>query len=118
MRLAAHDRYSRLEGVAADISDILNCSLITVTRGVNGVFLHPQRGAPFIIPALTTRSVDRIGAGDSYFSLAAACAAKGYSPLVTGFIGSAAAAIAVQIIGNKEAIHKASLCKYITRLFK
>ena len=118
MRLAAHDRYSRLEAVTSDIADFLNCPLISVTRGVNGVFLYPQVDAPFEIPALTTRSVDRVGAGDSYFSLAAACAAKGYPPLLAGFIGSAAAAIAVQIVGNKEAIHKTAICKYITRLFK
>lgn len=118
MRLAAHDRYSRLEAVTSDIADFLNCPLISVTRGVNGVFLYPQSGVPFVIPAFTTRSVDRVGAGDSYFSLAAACAAKGYSPLLAGFIGSAAAAIAVQIVGNKEAIHKTAICKYVTRLFK
>ena len=118
MRLAAHDRYSRLEAVTSDIADFLQCPLISVTRGVNGVFLYPQTGAALAIPALTTRSVDRVGAGDSYFSLAAACAAKGYSPLFAGFVGSAAAAIAVQIVGNKEAIHKKAICKYITRLFK
>lgn len=118
MRLAAHDRYSRLEAVASDIADFLECPLISVTRGVNGVFLYPQAETPFAIPALTTRSVDRVGAGDSYFSLAAACAAKEYSPLIAGFIGSAAAAIGVQIVGNKEAIHKTAVCKYITRLLK
>ncbi|MFC2049419.1 PfkB family carbohydrate kinase, partial [Chlamydiota bacterium] len=118
MRLAAHDRYSRLEAVSSDIADCLECPLISVTRGVNGVLLYPPDEAPFAIPALTTRSVDRVGAGDSYFALAAACAAKGYSPLIAGFVGSAAAAMGVQIVGNKESIQKTALCKYITRLLK
>ncbi len=118
MRLAAHDRYSRLETVTADIADFLNCPLVSVTRGVNGVFIHPQEGNCFVIPALTTHSIDRVGAGDSYFSLAAACAAKGFPPLLTGFMGSVAAAMGVQIVGNKESIQKVALCKYMTRLLK
>lgn len=118
LRLSAHDRYSRLETVAADIVEILNCPQISVTRGVNGVFLYDSQGSSFIIPALTTQSVDRIGAGDSYFALASLCAVMKYPLLLTGFIGSAAAAMGVQIIGNKEAVNKVSLSKYITRLMK
>lgn len=118
LRLAAHDRYSRLETVTADIAEILNCPLISVTRGVNGVYLYPIQGAPLKIPALTTHAVDRVGAGDSYFSLASLCATKQYSPELTGFVGSVAAAIDVQIVGNRGSVHKTSLSKYITRLFK
>lgn len=118
LRLAAHDRYSRLETVVSDISTILHCPLISVTRGVNGVFIHHSQELPLTIPALTTRSVDRVGAGDSYFAMASLCAAKGYSPLLTGFLGSAAAAMGVQIVGNRESIDKIALSKYITRLLK
>lgn len=118
LRLAAHDRYSRLEMVAADIAEILHCPQISVTRGVNGVFLYSTEGTSYSIPALTTHSVDRVGAGDSYFALASLCASKQYSPLLGGFVGSAAAAMGVQVVGNKEAIAKPALCKYITRLMK
>ena len=118
LRLAAHDRYSRLEMVADDIAELLHCPLISVTRGVNGVFLHSKREDPLFIPALTTSSIDRVGAGDSYFALSSLCAAKGYPPLISGFLGSAAAAMGVQIIGNKEAISKVGVSKYITRLLK
>jgi rfaE bifunctional protein nucleotidyltransferase chain/domain len=118
LRLAAHDRFSRLETVASDIATILRCPLISVTRGVNGVFIHSSQGLQISIPALTTRSVDRVGAGDSYFVLASLCAATGASPLMTGFLGSAAAAMGVQIVGNKEPIAKVPLSKYLTRLMK
>ena len=117
LRLAAHDRYSRLETVTSDIAEILHCPLISVTRGVEGVYLYDDKNS-LSIPALTTHSVDRVGAGDSYFALASLCAASGYSPLLTGFIGSAAAALGVQIVGNKEAIEKKALSKYMTRLMK
>lgn len=118
LRLAAHDRYSRIETVTADIADILNCPEISVTRGVNGVFFQNHEGNPIHIPALTTNTIDRVGAGDNYFALASLCAAKRYPSLLSGFVGSAAAAIGVQVVGNKEYIQKAALAKYITRLLK
>jgi len=118
LRLAAHDRYSRLETVVEDIGGLLNCERVSVTRGVEGVFLYTQNAESVWIPALTTRSIDRVGAGDSYFALASMSAAKGYSSLISGFLGSVAAAIDVQIVGNKEAVQKVELCKYVTRLLK
>lgn len=117
LRLAAHDRYSRLEAVVHDIAEVLSCPLVSVTRGVEGVLIYHTDGVQ-TIPALTIDAVDRVGAGDSYFALAALGAFKGYSPLLSGFLGSVAAALDVQIIGNREAIDKAGLCKYITRLLK
>ncbi|MCH9627861.1 MAG: Bifunctional protein HldE [Chlamydiales bacterium] len=118
LRLAAHDRTSRLETVVADISEILHCPQISVTRGVNGVSLYEKDENAWSIPALTMQSVDRVGAGDSYFALASLFAAKGYPILLGGFVGSVAAAIDIQIVGNKEAVHKVDVCKYITRLMK
>ncbi|MCP5468961.1 MAG: adenylyltransferase/cytidyltransferase family protein [Chlamydiales bacterium] len=117
LRLAAHDKYSRLECVTEDIARVLSCSTVSVTRGSEGVYIFSQ-GESITIPALTMQTVDRVGAGDSYFSLASLCVANGYSPLLAGFVGSVAAAIDVQIVGNREAINKAGLCKYITRLLK
>lgn len=117
LRLAAHDRYSSLERVAQDISGLLECPQISITRGVQGVYYYTA-GETISIPAMTSDAVDRVGAGDSYFALAALCASKGYSPWISGFIGSVAAALDVQIVGNREAIQKVNLCKYVTRLFK
>lgn len=117
LRLAAQDRHSNLDLIVSDISEILDCSEVSVTRGVNGVFFYSEKGNENI-PALTTRAVDRVGAGDSYFSIAAMCACLGYSPILSGFLGSIAAAIDVQIVGNKEAVDRVALCKYVTRLMK
>lgn len=118
LRLAAHDRTSRLEMVARDIASILECSQISVTRGVSGVALFEQGKEALSIPALTMQSVDRVGAGDSYFALSSLFAAKKYPLILAGFVGSVAAAIDVQIVGNKEPVHKIAVCKFITRLMK
>lgn len=118
LRLAAHDKTSRLMTVAQDIGEIMGCSRISITRGVNGVALFEKGGLPQTIPALTMQAVDRVGAGDSYLALASLFAARKEPLLLGGFVGSVAAAIDVQIVGNREAVKKPEVCKYITRLLK
>ncbi len=118
LRLAAHDRRSSLATVVEDVYTVMRAPHISVTRGVNGVALF-EKGAPGLnLPALTMRSVDRVGAGDSYFALASLAFVKGYAPILAGFFGSVAAAIDVQIVGNREAVGKVEMGKYITRLMK
>lgn len=118
LRLSAHDRYSSMEGLAADISEFLNCRNICITQGVKGVFCSSEEEPEVHIPALVTNTVDRVGAGDSFFALAAMSAAKGYPISLVGFFGSIASAINVQIIGNKEPIKKIPFNKFLTRLLK
>lgn len=118
LRLSAHDRESRLEGICSDIAHLMNCRNISVTQGVKGVYFYTEEGESVQIPAFATTSVDRIGAGDSYLSLSSLCLAKGWDPELAGFVGSVAAAMSVQMIGNQEAIKKIPLCKYITRILK
>jgi rfaE bifunctional protein nucleotidyltransferase chain/domain len=118
LRLAAHDKNSSLEGIAADVCQIMNCQNLTITRGVKGVVCYSSAGTSCQIPAFATNSVDRIGAGDSYLSISSLCLAKGYSSMLAGFIGSIAAAMSVQVVGNQESIKKSPLCKFITRLMK
>jgi rfaE bifunctional protein nucleotidyltransferase chain/domain len=118
LRLAAHDRHSELIELSQRIASRLNCHYLSITRGVKGVFCYTTGELPLEIPAFTSFVVDRVGAGDSYFAFAAMCLAKGYSHKVAGFIGSLAAAIDVQIVGNREPVNKSALCKYLTRLMK
>lgn len=118
LRLSAHDRQSSLSGLVSDISQIMNCQYLSVTQGVKGVYCAQPPQSSIQIPAFTTYSVDRIGAGDSYLALSSLCLAKGYPLLFSGFIGSVAAAMSVQMIGNQDAIKKIPLCKFLTRLMK
>lgn len=118
LRLATHDKNSSIEGLTADISQIMNCPSISVTRGVNGVFYFSNSEPSVHIPAFVTNSIDRIGAGDSYLSLSSLCMAKGYPIILSGFLGSLAAAMSVQMIGNQEPIRKGSLIKFLIRMMK
>ena len=89
-----------------------------MTCGVRGVACYQANGEVVRLPAFATSSIDRIGAGDSYLALSALSMAKGMAPIVGSFLGSIAAAMSVQMIGNQEAIKKSQLCKYLIRLMK
>lgn len=117
LRLAAHDRYTPLKQIAEMISEKMNCSALSVTRGVYGVFCL-EENQDLNIPAFVSETVDRVGAGDSYLALSSLCRAQGYPMLIAGFLGSLAAALGVQVVGNKEAVKKDSLVKFLTRLMK
>ncbi|MCB1107761.1 MAG: adenylyltransferase/cytidyltransferase family protein [Chlamydiia bacterium] len=118
LRLSAHDRYSSLEGLAVDISEILQCKNICITQGVKGVFCLSEDQPEVRIPALVSNTIDRVGAGDSFFALAAMCAAKEYPISIAGFFGSIASALNVQVIGNKEPVKKVPFSKFLMRLLK
>jgi len=70
------------------------------------------------VPALSSRVIDRIGAGDAFLSLASLCLAGGLDSKVANFVGSVAAAMDVQIVCNREPIDPLNLKKYVTTLLK
>lgn len=118
IRLAAHDKTSHVEGIASDICEIMNCSSIAITQGVRGVSCYSKKENFLQIPAFATNSIDRIGAGDSFLSLASLCLANRYPLILSGFLGSIAAAMSVQVVGNQESIKKSTLSKFLIRLLK
>lgn len=118
LRLACHNKTSDLEGLAIDILDLMHSREISVTRGVDGVICFSRHEKPILIPPFASQSVDRVGAGDAYLSLSSLCLASGLPLMLAGFVGTLAAAMSVQIIGNREAIQKSSLLKFLTRVMK
>ena len=119
VRLASHNRHDSVETVARDVSDRISARNFAVTRGTKGVImLDRQKAMVHTVPALSTKVVDRIGAGDAFLSLAGICLGGGLPSEVAAFVGSAAAAIDVQIVCNREPIHPVNLSKYITTLLK
>ncbi len=118
LRLTAHDLESDLHNIIQSVCLDMRCSKMSVTKGVNGVVVHENSKELLTIPALTHKVVDRVGAGDSYLALSSLAFAKGYNGEVAGFLGSAAAAMDVQIVGNKKHIEKIPYLKYINTLLK
>ena len=119
IRLANHNRHDSIEHVAAEVAKKLGAKQCAVTRGTKGVVMFDVDQKSFYrVPALSSRVIDRIGAGDAFLSLSAVCLAAGLDSQVANFIGSVAAALDVQIVCNREPINAGSLKKYISTLLK
>jgi rfaE bifunctional protein nucleotidyltransferase chain/domain len=119
LRLAAHNRHDSLEVVCQDVANKLGVKGFAVTRGTKGVvFLDSMDQVFHRVPALSSRVIDRIGAGDAFLSLASLCMAGNLDSKVANFVGSVAAAMDVQIVCNREPIDPVNLKKYVTTLLK
>ncbi|MBF0163663.1 MAG: adenylyltransferase/cytidyltransferase family protein [Magnetococcales bacterium] len=119
LRLAAHNRFDPLEGLMHTISAKVHAQQFAVTQGTAGaLWLDGARNRLLHTPALSTRIVDRVGAGDSFLSLASLSLCGGIEPELALFIGSVAAALDVQIVCNRESIAPVSMFKYINTLLK
>lgn len=96
----------------------LNARLFMVTRGKNGSILVGGEGMVTATPALSTGVVDRVGAGDAFYSVTAPAVYQGISPDIVGFLGNCVGALAVEVLGNREPVNPVELKKFITRLLK
>jgi bifunctional ADP-heptose synthase (sugar kinase/adenylyltransferase) len=119
LRLAAHNRHDSLEYLAKKISFNVGAKELAVTLGTSGVMLYNSSSNSYTkVPALSSKVVDRVGAGDAFLSMASLCSVSGFEPNITAFLGSIAAALDVQIVCNREPINPIDFYKYITTLLK
>jgi rfaE bifunctional protein nucleotidyltransferase chain/domain len=118
IRFACHDRFSNLEKLILKISKQLNCGKIIITRGHRGSLAYSNKEGFNKIPIFSKEIVDRIGAGDAYFSITSPCVFKNNPMEVVGFIGNAVGAMKVLIVGNRSSVEPVPLFKYLTTLLK
>lgn len=119
LQLALHNRKDNLEVLVEKIASRLGSKYVCVTAGPRGLSGYDRNTSSHtFIPALASRVIDRVGAGDAFLALSALCFAHGMAPKLSAFVGAAAAALDVQIVGNKRTINRVDLFKYITALLK
>ncbi|MBF0416938.1 MAG: adenylyltransferase/cytidyltransferase family protein [Magnetococcales bacterium] len=119
LRLAAHNRFDPLDGLMRTMSGQVQARQFAVTQGTAGaLWLDGAQDRFYHTPALSTRIVDRVGAGDSFLALASLALSGGIEPELALFLGSVAAALDVQIVCNRESIAPVSMFKYINTLLK
>lgn len=118
IRLAMHDRWTRVQDLAEKVRGLLASPAISVTRGHLGALTCNENGEQWETPVFSTEVVDRVGAGDAYLSVTAPCVAAGVPMDMVGFVGNAVGALAVRIVGNRAAVEPVSLYKFITALLK
>lgn len=119
LRLATHNRSDPIEGLAEAVGRKTTACHVAITCGSKGVMLRDRNdNSDHHVPALSTKVLDRIGAGDAFLALSGLCIGGGLPADMAAFVGSVAAAIDVQIVGNRESVDSATLFKYITTLLK
>ena len=119
LRIAAHDRNDSYENLAKVIMKRVGAKYLAVTLGSDGALLldkNPE--TTHRIPILSTKVLDRVGAGDAFLSLAGLCLGGDLDSDIALFVGSAAAALDVQVVCNRESISPVNLYKYINTLLK
>jgi rfaE bifunctional protein kinase chain/domain len=117
-RLATQERFSNIEDIAKNISKILNSEYFLITLGKRGSIGVSRNQEVNLTPVFSTKVVDTVGAGDAFFAFTAPCFAQGMPLDLVSFIGNAAGALAVQIVGNKKPVEKYELIEFIHTILK
>lgn len=116
LRYATHDRFGELPCLIEKVQKAMQSNFLLTTRGPKGSLSLSSKDGFITTPALASKIIDAVGAGDAFFAYAAPCYAIGLPDELTAFIGNAVGAIAVQIVGNRESVHLIDLLKFVTRL--
>lgn len=118
-RLAATDKFSDIESVIANgLHGKIDCESMIITHGSFGCYPFSAKTGVTRVPAFTKMVVDTVGAGDAFLTITAPLVAAGGDMEDVAFIGNAAGAIKVGIVGHRSSVEKVSLIKFITALLK
>ena len=99
-----------------DISHKIGSHQFAVTLGRRGCAVYSKMGGLVKVPAFAGAVVDRVGAGDAFFSITSLASYLGVENEMVGFLGNVAGSIAVESIGNKKCIEKTKVESYIKSL--
>lgn len=120
-RLAMYSKDATIEELAQGIFMKTGAKKIIITRGHYGcaAFDAENKEKSYSVPVLSTRVVDRVGAGDAFLAITAPLVSLESFPIdLLGFIGNAVGALKVLMVGNKSSVEPNSLFKFIQTLLK
>lgn len=118
-RLAMSDRFSDIAIIASQsLPSRIDCHRLIITHGKHGCITFDRERGTHRIPAFTNTVVDTVGAGDAFLSVTAPLVSTGAPMDLVGFIGNAAGAMKVGIVGHRRSIEKPALVKFLTAILK
>src|SRR5579883_1179696 len=118
LRLDSRDRRGDLRHMVDSLVRRAGCEAVSVTRGAKGCLCFSTAEGVKEVPAFAGKVVDRIGAGDAFFTLAAPCVVQNAPIEIVGFIGNVAGAQAVATVCNRSPIDRLPLTRHIEHLLK
>jgi rfaE bifunctional protein kinase chain/domain/rfaE bifunctional protein nucleotidyltransferase chain/domain len=100
------------------VADKIDCANFTVTLGRSGT-LHYRRDGEFTeTPALATRVVDRVGAGDAVVAATSLLVANKAPWDIVGFIANLVGAQMVGDLGNRTTVSLTSIANHVKAIMK
>jgi cytidyltransferase-like protein len=118
LRLEARQRSEEVREIMHKVAEKLDCRRVMVTQGNLGLLCY-TRGEGYVrVPAFTGHFTDRVGAGDAVFALTSLLMVQNVSAELMALVGNAVGAMAVEIIGNRTAIDRVALQKFLVSLLK
>ena len=118
-RLATANKFSDIATVIEkQLHGRIGCDNIIVTHGSFGCYPYSVKTGVARVPAFTKTVVDTVGAGDAFLTITAPLVAAGGDIKDVAFVGNAAGAIKVGIVGHRNSVEKVPLVKFITALLK
>ena len=118
-RFAAADKYCDVaELVGQRLPALVDCDRIIVTAGLHGSVSYERDKVVQRVPAFTKQVVDTVGAGDAFLAVTAPLVAAGCPMHQVAFVGNAAGAIKVGIVGHRSSVDKVALLKFVNTLLK
>lgn len=118
LRLAAQSPYGEIASMVDTIRQKLHTPHFMVSLGPEGTLFFSEDSLFRKTPVLSTRVVDRTGAGDALFAITSPCVYQNCPPDIVGLIANCVGAIAIEIVCNREFVEPMVLKKFVTYLLK
>lgn len=118
IRLETRTSDGDLKPLIHAVAEKQGCRYFVVTRGRKGALVRNNRGGIISVPAFASNIIDRVGAGDAFFSVTSLAAVQNIPDEMLCFIGNIVGALAVEVIGNKKSIDRDNIQKHIEALMK
>ncbi len=115
-RLAVGDQYADAEGLAAQLNS-WGRDRIIVTDGRGGSVAISE-GIARRIPALTSKVLDTMGAGDAFLSVTAPLSLVASDMEAVAFVGNIVGAIKVGTIGHRAPVDKETVLRHVGTMLK
>jgi len=118
-RFAAADKFVDIDTLVGElVPALVDCGKIIVTSGLHGSVSYERGKMVQRVPAFTKQVVDTVGAGDAFLAVTAPLVAAGCPMHQVAFVGNAAGAIKVGIVGHRSSVDKVALLKFVNTLLK
>ncbi len=118
IRLATQQKFAPVGQILKYIQNLISCEHFIVTHGKHGCYVRDKKNKIDVVPALVTKVIDSVGAGDAFLAITSPFVASGLPIREVGLLGNIAGAIKVNIIGHRFSVDKITFMKYLETLLR